>query len=156
MKKEPAITRFWRKVRKTKTCWIWTDHTGKRGTGIIWISGKPISAHIFAYEQFIGPIPDGLYICHHCDNPKCVNPKHLFAGTQNDNMQDMKRKKRANHPLGEANGRAVLTEANVREIRAFCKPWSKQHGQVIYAKKFGVTVTAIQDVLKRKRWSHVI
>lgn len=155
MKKEPALVRFWRQVRKTKTCWIWTGHLGKRGKGVIWIDRKPVYAHRFSYEQFVASIPKGLYVCHHCDNPFCVNPRHLFAGTQNDNMKDMKKKGRANHPLGEANGRAVLTNKTVKEIRKIYQPRTKLYSQKALAKRFGVSVVTIQDVLSRKHWSHI-
>ncbi|WP_412566328.1 HNH endonuclease signature motif containing protein [Streptomyces nojiriensis] len=115
---EPAEIRFWRKVQKTDECWIWTGGRGDHGYGgINGDDGRSVSTHRFSYQLHYGPIPDGMYVCHKCDNPACVRPDHLFAGTAQDNNQDMIRKGRrvsgwaertecANgHPYDEANTR---------------------------------------------------
>lgn len=89
--------RYWSRVRKTKRCWLWTGAT-RNGYGIITIgghAGKTVSVHRVAYEAFIGPIPLGLLICHHCDVRNCVRPSHLFAGSHADNGADMVAKDRA-------------------------------------------------------------
>ena len=95
-------------------CWLWGGYTGEKGYGQIMIGGITYRAHRVSYEQHIGPIPEGMLVCHTCDTPSCINPEHLFVGTAKDNTQDAIRKKRA--VIGEANARAKLTEAQVLDI----------------------------------------
>lgn len=89
----PLAERFWGRVNKTETCWLWTGGTTTNGYGRIYLirggSWKAVSAHRLSYELAFGRIPDGLCVLHHCDNPPCVNPAHLYAGTMTDNNRDM-------------------------------------------------------------------
>ena len=91
---DKVLNRFWSKVNKTDTCWLWTASSRTDGYGVIGIEGKTKSAHRVSWQLTYGDIPDGLYVCHHCDNKLCVNPNHLFLGTAKDNTQDMIQKGR--------------------------------------------------------------
>jgi hypothetical protein len=90
-----ASTRFWNKVLKTDTCWLWTGTKDSRGYGrFAEMDRKMVLPHRFSWEIHFGRIAQGLQVCHKCDNPSCVNPKHLFLGTNSDNIQDSLRKGR--------------------------------------------------------------
>lgn len=75
-------------------CWLWTHHCDPKGYGMIWLKGSPRKAHRISWELHRYPIPKGMFICHRCDTPACVNPEHLFLGTHTDNMRDMASKGR--------------------------------------------------------------
>ena len=92
--KTPIMVRFWRKVDRSRECWVWTGSTSA-GYGSFNVNGPMVGAHRFAWEWANGPIPAGLRVLHHCDNPLCVRPAHLFVGTQLENMRDMSAKNRA-------------------------------------------------------------
>lgn len=85
----PLETRFWQRVEKTDGCWRWTGPLHAFGYGLIWRGGNNVGAHRISWEIHVGPIPDGLFVLHRCDNPPCVRPDHLFLGTQADNIHDM-------------------------------------------------------------------
>lgn len=98
----PIAERFWAKVQKiddADSCWIWSAKTNHGGYGLITEAGagsRTLSAHRVSYEINIGPIAEGLLVCHRCDNPPCVRPSHLFLGTNQDNIDDCIRKGRRN------------------------------------------------------------
>ena len=96
---------------KLSDCWEFTGGLDAFGYGRFWYNKMQFPAHKYSYQHFIGPVPEGMNICHTCDNPKCVSPKHLFAGTQKDNMQDMVKKQRHNtRPGGLASRKNTLPE----------------------------------------------
>lgn len=153
---EKDIARFWSHVDKSGDCWIWKAYCNKRGYGQFGHFDKVLKAHRVAYEITYGKVPNNLEVCHHCDNPSCVNPKHLFLGTHSDNMQDESRKGRCylqKHPelrQGEKHPLAKLTEQQVIEIRQ-----SKGFTQEQLAKKYGVCRWMIRRILSRLAWKHI-
>lgn len=131
-------------------CLEWTRSCDKDGYGYIWTDIKLRRVHQVAYERKHGPIPKGKWVLHHCDNPKCGNPDHLFLGDNKSNVADKVAKGR--HAFGERNGRANLTEADIRQIR---RDYALGERQVDLAKRFGVHQTHISLIVTRKEWAHV-
>ena len=94
------VERFWRYVRKTESCWLWEAYKNHDGYGRFWLNGRSVTASRFSYALAHGQIPDGLAVCHRCDTPACVNPNHLFLGTQSENIRDAFQKGRKVIPKG--------------------------------------------------------
>jgi hypothetical protein len=138
----PLAGRFWKKVlvRGGKACWEWTGSLNPAGYGQISISNRPRLAHRVSWEQIMGPIPAGMLVCHHCDNPRCVRPSHLFIGTFKDNAVDASRKGRlaGNHPppkpyIPVAEKRCPRCE-QVRRMEAFSKNRTRRDGRMVYCR----------------------
>lgn len=166
----PASERFWRFVEPGEGCWEWRGTRMLTGYGQIRSGGKDtrwMYAHRLSWEVHFGPIPEGMKVCHRCDNPPCVRPDHLFIGTDADNVADKVSKGRQlrgdNHPSrrrpdlvrrGEAKPMAKLTEDIVRAIRA-------EHAagtitMAALARRYGVSPSIISVVVARKTWRHVV
>lgn len=144
------LARFWFYVKKTNGCWIWNAATNDYGYGVFHSESGSL-AHRYSYELHFGPIEDSaLLVCHHCDNPPCVNPSHLFLGTHTDNSQDSINKGRNSY--GEKNGQHKLTEADVIAIHL-----ERNAGMTFQAiaKIHGVGTTTIIDVIAGRSWNHV-
>jgi hypothetical protein len=150
--------RFWSKVDKSSDCWLWTGYIGWYGYGGFGINKKEhwnmIGAHRMAWLLEYGEIPDGLHVCHHCDNPPCVKPTHLFVGTDGDNIRDASRKghmkgNRVTNRRGELNHVAKLTWKEVNEIRSRFKAGEKAH---ILADEYQYEISAIYYVLRGESW----
>ncbi len=143
--------RFWAKVQRGPDCWEWTAHTAGLGYGSmrVWRDGRWAHeyAHRVAWILTHGPIPAGLQVCHHCDNPLCVRPDHLFLGTQRDNMRDKIAKGR--HPRGEQSPLAKLTAGSVLRARELVAAGATRSS---IARSLGVSGTTIEDAVKGRTW----
>ena len=139
------------RLNEATGCMEWTRSCDRDGYGYVQTSGKLKRAHRVAFERANGPIPEGKWVLHRCDNPKCVNPAHLFLGDNRSNVDDKVAKGR--HAFGERNGRANLTEADIRQIRF---DYALGERQVDLAKRYGVHQTHISLIVTRKEWAHVI
>lgn len=148
-----AVLRFLAKISPDSAgCWIWTGRISRNGYGNIPHRHISCSTHRFAWRLFVGPIPDGLFVCHRCDVQTCVNPEHLFLGTPAENSADMISKGRS--PFGERSGRAKLTEAQVLEI--LDEHATGKSSYRLLAQRFGVSRSAIQFIVKGTNWSHLV
>jgi hypothetical protein len=155
------IDRFWSKVDKErsntfyngKRCWEWTAHCDKKGYGGFSFHRKFVLAHRASWMIFYGNILDDLCVLHHCDNPPCVNPAHLFLGTNLDNVRDRDKKGRNNQPRGENSGRAKLTFLQVLEIRTRYKRRGIGGETALeLAKIFHMSRNAIWNIIKNRNW----
>lgn len=145
-------SRFEKSYRVTPGCWIWLGALSDRGYGKFGASRKEKwQAHRLSYEIYKGEIPEGLVIRHRCDNPCCVNPEHLLAGTQGDNIRDSV--ERGLMPRGEAQGSSKLTEASVLQIRDLCSSGLFTRPQI--GRWYGVARQTVNDVHSRRQWKHV-
>ena len=140
--------RFLMRVVKTGSCWLWNSGNNKGGYGTINIDGKEIKAHRFSWIIYRGEIPDDKCVLHKCDVPACVNPAHLFVGTQLDNVRDCVQKGRHRLMRGEENGNAKITWKQVAEIRKI----GSRIPQTTLARQFGVSQRIISLVLRRQAW----
>ena len=164
----PLTVRFWNNVQRGSPdeCWEWQGRLTTWGYGRIGSGGERTHAHRISYKLHNGPIPDGMFVCHSCDNPRCVNPAHLFLGTPGDNMRDMKTKGRGHFPgaPGERNRFARLTNEQVLEIRqlreqgfALTNKTDGEQGltQQAIADRCGVGQTTVSDIVCRRKWKHI-
>src|SRR5262245_1331567 len=115
---DSARQRFLDRLDRSGECWPWTGARNRGGYGILGFQGKSELAHRVAMVLLANRRVAGFSVMHHCDNPPCCNPAHLFLGVQADNVADMERKRRGRHPRGAKHGRAKLTWEQVGEIRA--------------------------------------
>jgi hypothetical protein len=128
-------------------CWIWMSTIEKSGYGRVCSGKKPFYAHRVSYEQKHGPIPNGMMALHHCDVKCCVNPDHIFVGTQQDNMTDKVRKNR--QAKGINHGNAKLTEDQVREIK------SSSETSIKLSAKFNYSASMIRAIKNGYIWKHL-
>lgn len=135
-------------------CIFWTGARSSFGYGNLSFKGKSYKAHRFAWETFLGEIPDGLFCCHHCDNPPCCNVSHLFLGTPKDNSDDMVYKGRGSYGdnSGEKNGQALLTKKEVKMIRQFL---DQGVTGIELAQAYTVSTSQISRIKNNKKWKNI-
>jgi hypothetical protein len=131
-------------------CWEW------QGTlliyefyGVACFEGKRYRAHRLSYVHHVGEIPDGKIICHHCDNPKCINPEHLYAGSHKDNTRDMYERGRQNAPKGIDRPNVKLTEDQVIKIRG------DERNHKLIAIQYEIAASTVSSIKTRRTWNHI-
>jgi len=144
--------KFWAKVKRGDDCWLWTGARTQKGYGQVTLKGRAGYAHRYSYELHKGPIPEGMCVCHTCDNPPCVNPDHLWLGTYAENMADCVSKGRLHDVRGESHPRAKLTTGDVLDIRSWA---ATGISRAEIARCYCVSGSAICNIVNRERWSHV-
>jgi hypothetical protein len=144
------VIRFWSRVKVLgpDDCWEWQACINSN-YGVLVVKKKNQKAHRVSYVINVGVIPDGLLVCHRCDNTICVNPNHLFLGTNKDNMLDKMSKGRQVNPLGVKHGRAKLTEIQVLKIRQDARLLRE------VAKEYKVNIMTISNIRSGKNWKHL-
>ncbi len=149
--RKPVTERFMSKVRQESAegCWLWVASCFAAGYGQFGIDGKNWQAHRLSWTLFRGGIPDGICVCHHCDNPPCVNPAHLWLGTNADNTADRNRKGRAARNRGEAAGGVKLTDTIVLEVRRRVR---EGETQADVHRSMGLTRQQVSRIILRQRW----
>jgi hypothetical protein len=151
MRFRPKLIDF--KIDPDTNCFILTSHKQPRNIGggnyaKITRKGKTIAIHRHIWIECFGEIPEGMCVCHKCDNPACINPEHLFLGTHNDNMQDMKNKNRSTY--GEKHAMAKLKEIEVKEIRRKRVKYGTKVSEL--SKEYGISKTQVSRIIRKERW----
>jgi len=139
-------------AKKPSGCWEWTGSINTGGYGLFAINGRALRAHRYAYERRMGPIPKGLFVCHTCDNRRCVNIDHLWLGTCADNLADMAAKNRASRTpkvQGESHHFAKVNAEIVKKIRTDARPSSA------IAADYGLSQSAILQIKNRRTWKSI-
>lgn len=160
---QPTAVRFFAKVNRDGPvpdhdpslgpCWAWTASQQRAGYGKFGMNRGYVLAHRWSYEHHVGPIPDGRFVLHRCDNRTCVNPDHLYLGTQTDNMRDMVSRGRSSR--GRDKHTAKLTEWDVRDIREMWANDTCTLTQDEIAEGYGVRKRAIWSLLHGRTWAWV-
>lgn len=173
---ELLLARFWAKVKVGDGCWEWVANRNPAGYGLLKVEGRMMSAHRLSWELLRGRIPDGIQVLHHCDNPSCIRPDHLFLGTQSDNLNDMVRKGRGltaeqqaaiRHPKGDDHWQRKHPELVKRgtnhhaakldddKVRAIRKAHAEGRTDLQLAREYGVSEGTIHFIVKGQTWKHV-
>lgn len=149
-KRHAPVKRFFSKVivGTGSGCWLWSGCKNEKGYGLFRYRRQSSRAHRFAYEMVHGDIPDGLQICHRCDNPSCVYPGHLFIGSNAENHADKMRKGRQS----KGEDYSFLTESDVCSIRNLFRSGLQQSE---IARRFGASAATIHGIVHRRTWRHV-
>ena len=147
----PIRELFMNNVDKTSSCWLWTGALGRGGYGRATAArgkkNRSELAHRLSHKLFKGPIPKGMFVCHTCDNPRCVNPDHLWLGTRQDNVDDMVSKGRSLR--GTRNPHARLNPQQVREIR---RRVAEGENRKDIQEEYGIAPSTLHSIIKRVSW----
>lgn len=153
--REDLGTRFWKKVeiKENKECWNWLAKGNRQGYGEFWDNDtqSSVPSHRVAWIITNRKIPDGMLVCHRCDNTSCVNPNHLFLGTQSDNINDMYRKGRGVNNKGENSGVSKLTESDVLKIVDYRVNHKMKLREI--SNNFQISISHVNNILIGKSWS---
>ena len=143
--------RFWSKIdiKNDNECWDYKGGKQHFGYGQFWFEGKTIGAHKFSYQLHHGSIPKDMCVCHSCDNPTCVNPKHLWLGTKGENNKDRSNKKRSADRKGE-----LCPTVKLKEYQAIAIKYSNKKNFLL-AKQYNISQQTVCDIKKGKRWRHI-
>lgn len=137
-------------------CWMWTGAPDREGYGLMYTSIDGVKRHYrsnrLSYLIHVGNIPDGMIVCHACDNPGCVNPAHLFIGSPAENTHDMLSKGRGGM-RNLRNGRAKITEDDVRQIRILRAQGVRSR---VLADRYGISSSMVDNIVRRHSWKHVV
>ena len=144
--------RFWRYVDKSSECWIWLNSRTATGYGRPFFRGRRIRAHRASWELHYGDIPNASHVLHHCDNPPCVRPQHLFLGTPKDNFDDMISKGRTTIDFVRG-PKAKLTEDQVRAIKALCTTGKHMYKEI--AKLYNLHPSSVSAIARGVTWSRL-
>lgn len=160
--------RFWAMARKGPGCWEWTGARKRTGYGHFGLKGRTQIAHRISWRMHHGEIPDDLCVLHRCDNPPCVNPEHLWLGTQADNVRDMETKGRKRAASGNRNGSRLHPESRPRGVAVAISRMTADSvrearqrytlgGETIagLSRSFGVGETTIRNIVKNRTWRHI-
>ena len=147
----PVISRvLFRSSINSEGCWeICDSFLDSKGYGRFTVDGKNVAAHRISYTELVDEIPYGFNVLHWCDNPSCINPEHLFLGTQEDNMKDMVNKGRNNNPVGEEAKSVKLKEVDIHYIR------NSDRSNNRLSDELGVTAKHISGIRRRTCWKHI-
>lgn len=136
-------------IRAESGCWLWQASLDSSGYGVLWDGAKNQKAHRVSWNLHNGEIPAGMCVLHRCDMPACVNPAHLFLGTNDDNVADKVAKGRGHRPTGTRNPKARLSIEQVLAIR------HDERVQQVIADDYGIAQTLVSKIKSRTLWSHV-
>lgn len=144
--KLPPIDRFWRSVKKTEGCWLWTAGKDTNGYGQFSIKSKAVLVHRFSYELHKGKLNTnssyhGVCVLHKCDTPSCVNPDHLVLGTQLDNIKDRDSKMRMFHKISRKTAEKIRHEYIPYKV-----------SQYTLGKKYGIARSTVEDIIHNRIW----